>query len=124
MKITDMMPSKYLKSSDVEPPKIVTIAGLKQENLAKENEQKKMRWVMEFDELDKPLVLNNTNLKRCAKALGSEDTDDWIGKKIKLYYDEDVEFGGQQVGGIRVTAAKTVRRVVEEEDDGYRKDIE
>ena len=106
MHIDDMTPSKYLKRSDVEPPKIVTISDLKQENLARDNEAKKMRWTMSFEELDKPLVLNKTNLKRTAKALNTEETDEWIGKKIMLYFDEEVEFGGEQVGGIRVTSAK------------------
>lgn len=103
--VNDLMPSKYLKGTDVTPPKIVTIKGLKQENLAREDQPKKLRWTMLFEELDKPLVLNKTNLKRCAKACNSEETDDWIGMKIKLFFDEEVEFGGEQVGGIRVTSA-------------------
>jgi len=40
----------------------------------------------------------------------ADDTDLWIGKKIKLYFDENVEFGGQMVGGIRVARAGTVQR--------------
>lgn len=109
MNVNEMTASRYLKQSDVTPPKIVTIAGLKQENLAREDQPKKMRWTMLFEELDKPLVLNKTNLKRLVKACGSEESDDWIGKKVKLYFDEEVEFGGEQVGGIRITAAKKVQ---------------
>lgn len=111
MNSNDLMPSKYLKQSDVTPPKIVTIASMKQENLAKDTEPKKLRWTLLFEELDKPLVLNKTNIKRCAKVCGSEETDEWVGKKIKLYFDEEVEFGGEQVGGIRVGSAAKAKTV-------------
>ena len=113
--VNELMPSKYLKEHDVTPPKIVTIKGLKQENLARDDQPKKLRWTMLFEEVEKPLVLNKTNLKRCAKACGSEETDDWIGKKIKVYFDEEVMFGDEQTGGIRITSAKARR--VEEDDD-------
>lgn len=119
--IDELMPSRYLKQSDVTPPKIVTIAGLKQENLAREDQPKKLRWTMQFEELDRPLVLNKTNLKRAAKACGSDMTEDWLGKKIKLYFDEEVEFGGEQVGGIRITSA-VKRKAVEEDIDDFNND--
>jgi hypothetical protein len=54
----------------------------------------------------KPLLLNSTNIKRAAAAFGSQDSDDWIGKKIVVYNDENVEFGGQIMGGIRLRAYK------------------
>ena len=117
MHIDDLIPSKYLKRSDVEPPKIVTIRGLKREQF-EDKGQMKTKWAMSFEELDKPLLLNKTNIKRCAKACGSEDTDDWVGKKIKIYFDEDVEYGGEQVGGIRVTRANGKSAPVDELDDG------
>lgn len=117
--INDMMPSKYLKQSDVEPPKIVTISGIQQVNLAKDNEAKKIRFALTFEELDKPLVMNKTNIKRCAKACNSEETDEWVGKKIKLYFDEEVEFGGEQVGGIRITSAKKAPAVVDEDEINF-----
>lgn len=114
--INELMPSKYLKQSDVTPPKIVTIQSLKSENLAREDQPKKVRPILMFEELDKGLVMNKTNLKRCAKACRSDETDDWIGKKIKLYFDEEVEFGGDQVGGIRITSASNVRTARSEQD--------
>jgi hypothetical protein len=102
MKIGELTQSKYLKSSDFPKPALCTVTNVTKENVAKPNEPKKERGVMYFNEFDKGLVLNATNLKRSAQVFGSEDTDDWIGKKIVVYHDDNVEFGGELVGGIRV----------------------
>lgn len=107
MKITELTSSKFLKGSDFEEPALCTIKDVTKENVAKPNEPKKERGVMYFEEYEKGLVMNATNLKRAAAALGSEDTDDWLGKKIVVYYDENVEFGGDIVGGVRLRAPKT-----------------
>jgi len=48
------------------------------------------------------MVLNSTNIQLLAKACESEDTDDWIGKKVIIYSDPNVSFGGKLVGGLRV----------------------
>lgn len=105
MKASDLTPSKYLKQSDVEPPKLVTIAGVNQESFD-DRGTKKTKWAMSFRELDKPLLLNKTNINRTVKATGTDDVAGWTGKKIVLYFDPDVEFGGDIVGGIRIRAAK------------------
>jgi hypothetical protein len=106
VKIGELTQSKFLKGSDFPKPALCTIGNVVKENVAKPNEEKKERGVMYFAEFEKGLVLNATNLKRTAAALGSEDTDDWIGKKIVVYYDENVEFGGDLVGGIRLRAVR------------------
>ena len=65
-----------------------------------------MKWGLTFQELDKPMVLNTTNLNLCAKACGSDDTDDWFGHQVILYEDPSVSFGGKIVGGIRVKSSQ------------------
>ena len=104
MKIGDMIESKYLKQSDVEDEIIVTVQWLKKVNVARDDEDPEYRWTVKFQEFPKPMVLNVTNLKRMAKALG-DDTDDWINGKVILYVDPDIEFGGNVVGGLRIKAA-------------------
>jgi hypothetical protein len=52
------------------------------------------------------MVLNSTNIQLMAKACGSDDTDDWIGKQIIVYVDENVSFGGELVGGLRIRKHK------------------
>ena len=108
-KINEMIDSKFLKKEDVggERGMLVTIAGVKQANVAMQGADPEMKWTLSFEELDKPMVLNSTNLHLAAKACQSEDTDDWAGKKIVLYEDPNVSFGGKLVGGIRVRAQKT-----------------
>ena len=108
-RIGEMIESKFLKKEDVggERGMLVTIASVKQANVAMQGADPEMKWTLSFDELDKPMVLNSTNIHMCAKACASDDTDDWTGKKIVLYEDPNVSFGGKLVGGIRVRAPKT-----------------
>jgi hypothetical protein len=101
MKIGDMIESKYLKQSDVDGVVPVTIAALKKVNVARDDEDPEYRWTARFQEFPKPMVLNITNLKRLAKALG-DDTDDWMGRTVELYVDAEIEFGGNIVGGLRL----------------------
>jgi hypothetical protein len=103
MKIGDMIESKYLKQSDIDGEIQVTVAGLKKVNVARDDEDPEYRWTVKFREYPKPMVLNVTNLKRMAKALG-DDTDEWIDKQVVLYVDPDIEFGGNVVGGLRLKA--------------------
>jgi hypothetical protein len=99
--IKDMVSSKYLKIADVPDPVIVTVTGVKQVNIAKEDEQPEYKWVIGFAEFDKPMVLNSTNLHVAAKVLGSDETDDWKGKEIILFNDPNVSFKGEITGGLR-----------------------
>ena len=97
-----MIESKYLKQSDVEYETEVTILKIGQINVAREDEQPEMKWAVRFQELKKPMVLNSTNLQLLAKACDSEESDDWIGKKVTIFADPNVSFGGKLVGGLRV----------------------
>lgn len=104
--ITAMIGSgKYLKEADVTPPVVLTIKRVAQENMARNDQPQELKWVCYFHEVDKGLALNATNIKRIAKALLADDTSQWEGKKIGLYFDPDVEFGGKITGGIRVKRA-------------------
>jgi hypothetical protein len=105
MKIGQMMESKFLKKEDVDPPKLVTIKGFSQQNAGRDDAPE-MKWCMSFIELNKPMVMNSTNLQLAAQALGSDDTDNWTGKQVVLYNDPSVQFQGKLIGGIRIRAPK------------------
>ena len=105
-KISEMKESKFLKQSDVGQPVLWTVHGVEKVNVAKEGAEPEFKWAMNFHESDKPLVLNWTNIQLCEKAFASDDTDQWVGKKIVLYVDPNVSYGGKVVGGIRVRAPK------------------
>jgi len=104
MKIGTMKDSKYIKKEDVDNGKTVTIVSLDQQDVSMENEPESLKWTMRVKEFDKGMVLNWTNIQLIAKALGTDETDEWVGKQIELYNDPNVSFGGKLIGGIRVRA--------------------
>lgn len=107
--INDIKSSKFLKRSDVGVGALVTIRSIGQENIAKEGADEELKWVLHFDEFEKPMVLNSTNAQIIAQITGAEDDIEikWVNQKIVLYDDPNVSFGGKLVGGIRVRAPKT-----------------
>jgi hypothetical protein len=106
MRIGKMKESKFIKREDVGEGKLVTISGLEQQNVAMDDQPEDLKWIIRFEEFDKGMVLNWTNIQLIAKAVGSEETDEWIGKRIVIYDDPNVSFGGKLVGGIRVRAQR------------------
>ncbi len=105
-KTSEMREGKFLKQTDVGRGALATIDRCVQMNVAKEGADPEMKWCLTFQELEKPLVLNSTNIQLCEKIFGSDETDDWHGKRIVLYTDPNVSFQGKLVGGIRVRAPK------------------
>jgi hypothetical protein len=100
MNINTLFPSKYLKAADLPEEEVVEreIAKIKMEEVGKDRELKP---VIYFKGEDKGFVANKTNCGAIAVYLGSEDTDNWPGKTIRLYRAE-VEFQGDLVESIRV----------------------
>ncbi len=108
---SDMIPSKYLKKRDVGVGVLCTINGVEQVNVAREEDEPQLKWVLHFKETIKGLPLNKTNIERLEKICGSEETDDWKGKQVVLFWDDTVEFMGEAKGGIRIRAPKTKEEV-------------
>lgn len=100
--ISQMKVSKFLKRDDVGRGMLVTIAEVREENVAKEGAPEEMKWCAHFEESDKPMVLNWTNLQLIARIAKDENSDNWSGTKVVLYDDPNVSFGGKITGGIRV----------------------
>ena len=105
-KTSEMRESKVLKQTDVGAGALMTVAGCQQFNVAAQGADPEMKWCLQFNESDKPLVLHSTNIQLCERVFGSDDTDHWTGRKIVLYTDPTVSYGGKVVGGIRVRAPK------------------
>lgn len=104
--ISELRESKFLRKEDVGAGALVTVSGCEQHNTAKEGAPPEHKWCLTFEEYEKPLVLNSTNAQVCARICGSENTDDWTGKKVVLYNDPNVSYAGKITGGIRVRAPK------------------
>lgn len=108
--------SKFLKKTDVAGENghgvLLTIRSAEQENVALQEEEDKIKWILYFDEVDKGLVLNSTNAQIIAGFLGDpagNTPEEWVGKKIVLFVDPTIIFHGKTTGGIRVRAPKTNR---------------
>jgi hypothetical protein len=101
MKISEMMPSKYLKTADLQGRQVrVVIESLHKEELTSRDGETESLHVMAFRGKTKRLVLKPTNLNLIATLHGDE-TDHWIGKEITLYPSKD-RFGTKMVDCIRV----------------------
>lgn len=105
MKTHDMFESKFLKREDVGVGILVTIKGVGQANVAKDGADEQLKYVLLFQELDKPLVLNVTNITTLEQICG-DDTDKWTGRQVVLFDDPSVMYKGEKKGGIRIRAKK------------------
>lgn len=119
MNIDTAFPSKYLKASDIPEDTVLpfVIEEVKMEEVGRE---KSVKPIIYFKGQEKGFCCNKTNANTISKALGSRDTEDWIGKTIRLYSTE-VQFGDEMVESIRVSlkTGKTVpaRSTNQEPDD-------
>ncbi len=104
--VDDLTQSRFLTKYDVQPPILVTIKSWEKVNVAMETQAPEMRYVLNFKEVEKPLVLNKTNGLTIKVIAKSGDFDHFIGKQIVLFNDETVMFAGKLTGGIRVRAKK------------------
>jgi hypothetical protein len=102
-----MIQSKFLRKEDVGDDDIaVTIKSVTLEDMPGDAGEK--RWVLNFKELPKGMVLNSGTIKVCEKAFGRH-TDSWAGGKVTLFVDPNVQFKGQVVGGLRIRPLKAVK---------------
>lgn len=101
MKISQAFPSKYLKAEDLQGRRLaVTIESADIETI-QGNHGPEDKLIVRFVGKEKGLVCNVTNANVIAELLGSEETDDWIEKRIVLY-EAKVDFQGKRVPAIRV----------------------
>lgn len=116
-RIGEMIPSKYLKQSDIDDEAIATIRKIGKANIAQEDDPPEYRWLVRFDEFDKPMVLNRTNIEALADACGSDESDDWIGQSVVVYVDPNVSYAGKRTGGLRIKPARKTKQKSASADD-------
>lgn len=103
-KTSEMIVSKFLRKEDFDDEdRVMTIKGVKLEDMP--GDQADQKWVLYFREEAKGMVLNVTTIRVLEAAFG-DDSDHWIGNKVKVYVDPNVSFGGRIVGGLRLRAPK------------------
>ena len=105
-RISEMVPSNFLKKEDVEKGALVTIENVAQHNVAMANQPAELKYCLEFVEPLKPMVLNVTNMSILQEITDSDNSDDWLGLTIVLYNDPNVMYAGKRTGGIRLRAPR------------------
>lgn len=102
-KVSEMIVSKFLKKEDFDEDRVMTIKGVKLEDMP--GDQGQQKWVVYFREEPKGLAMSVTTIRVLEQAFGS-DSDMWIGNKVMVYVDPNVTFGGKIVGGLRLRTPK------------------
>lgn len=109
MNINELGESNYLKKEDCGTKGLlVTIKGVQKKNLAQQGDEPDYKYVLYFDEHEKGMVLNKTNGQIIANITGSEDSQGWVGKRVVIYHNPNIQFAGKLVGGIRVREARNL----------------
>jgi len=104
MTFDQLVPSKsdYLKKEDVGIGVALTIRGFKREMIEGDHGDEE-KTIMGFVEPGyKPMILNRTNASLLAVATGTNNVGEAIGKKIWVFNDPTIPFGGKVVGGLRI----------------------
>jgi hypothetical protein len=104
-RIHEMVDSKFLKKEDAGDGILVMIEGVERQEVGTDDKPEQ-KWCLVLHN-QKPMVLNTTNMTLLEKALGSDDSDAWVGKKVVLYNDENVSYAGKLTGGVRVDVKRT-----------------
>lgn len=95
--------SKYLGVVDIGDRKIRTkIVRVTKENVkVRDSDRLNKRFLIFFQNIDKPLVLNPTNKDTLVRAFGKEPAN-WLGATVGIYVDPTVKFGVKVTGGVRL----------------------
>lgn len=99
-RLREIYGGNYLKAEDLAGKEIN--AQIEDVTIVEMDEKK--RAVLHFKGKEKTLLCNVTNANMLEELLGSDDTDDWIGKRICLYVCK-VDFQGKRVPAIRIKEA-------------------
>lgn len=82
---------------------VLTIKEVKEGEVTGEKGRVDRGMVIYFEEPHvKPLFCNITNAKTIERIYETRFVDQWCGKKIQLYVDDNITFGHQRVRGIRI----------------------
>jgi hypothetical protein len=102
-------PSKFLQSSDLEQPLIVTVTRIVNENVGA-GDAVELKPVAHFAETEKGVVLNLTRAEALAGIAGDEDMDAWPGTRLLLRRGT-TRYQGKKVSCIEIAPAPRSRPV-------------
>lgn len=84
----------------------VTILEVERQEIKNKDGSNDKKFVVYFEEIEKGLVLNTTNMNMLYKLFQTDESDEWIGQRITLYVKDDIEYSGDLVSGIRIRSKK------------------
>ena len=81
-----MFPGKYIENTDLGfgVDRMLTIKRIYPEQVEMEDGSLEQKWLMQFNEAKKSLVISRTVAEACTLMFGDE-TDKWIGKRLVLF---------------------------------------
>ena len=92
--------SNFLKGDDFPRPRELTIESVTREEVGQNKDQK---MVLYFEEVSKGLVLGaKCNIETCIDVFGTDDTNQWSGQEIAIWFNPKVMFGTKRTGGLRL----------------------
>jgi hypothetical protein len=98
--------SNFVKTKDVTKPVVVTITTVETQTFEdKEKGTSRDSLVVYTKELEQGVVLCKASIMQLMELCGSDETDEWVGKKVTLFADPTVQYMGKRIGGIRFKAA-------------------
>jgi len=103
MKLSDLSSGgDYMKQADVEPDVLLTIKSERDTEFKNDKGGVDQKLILGFEETKMEFVCNITNFRRICRFTETENSKEFVGTKVVLYYDHDVTYGEKIVGGIRV----------------------
>lgn len=98
--------SPFLKSKDIKKPVVVTITKVTEESFKGDDGKERKSVALHFKQLDQALVTCKESLAFLIDHFETDESNDWIGKDVELFFDADVKYQGKRIGGIRIREAK------------------
>jgi hypothetical protein len=107
----------FINEGDLDAGNIIaTIKDIKLEEITSAGGKKDQKHVLHFVEPNvKPLILSaKENFKNIEKVAGTPHIESWAGVKIEIWYNPNVKFGRETVGGVRIkpTAPKIQKPIL------------
>jgi len=98
----------YLGSYSLDGKKevVVSIFGVGTAKVTGQSGRKEDCFVVNFNEFDKPMILNRTNARAIEKVAGSGLVEDWVGVGVTLYVEKGVKAFGDVVDALRIRDRK------------------
>ena len=87
MKLSDMFPRKYASGADLNghTPTLIISHIEKEPMSAQPGKTPELKFVIYFEKTTKGIVLSRTLAEQIAAVVKSDDTDQWVGKKVTLF---------------------------------------